>query len=190
MNHSALPPTKSRLIVKRDGHAITSKVPRPVILIDTREQDPFSFKSYPNWISGEKKATLKTGDYSVVGMEDILVLERKSLNDIVSTLAHNRTRFFNECERMTQFRHKAIIIEASYQDLKSPYTFFSGVEAHPNGIVGSLDALEARYNIPIIYTSQHKDLAQEKAASWMSKLFTYYWLETNGLGRVLQEGDL
>ena len=42
----------------------------------------------------------------------------------------------------------------------------------------------------IIYTSRNRALAEEKAASWLSKTFTYWWLETNGLGRVLQEGDL
>lgn len=126
-------------------------------------------------------------------MESLICLERKSLPDLVATLAHNRYRFFREMERMQAYPYRAIILEASYENLKSPYTFFSQVEAHPNGISGSLDALDAlevKYGIPVIYTSRAKHLAEEKATSWLAKAFTYWWLETNGLGRVLQEGDL
>jgi hypothetical protein len=53
-----------------------------------------------------------------------------------------------------------------------------------------LDALELKFHISVIYASSHRALAEEKAASWLSKAFTYEWLEQNGMGRVLQEGDL
>lgn len=185
----AVPPTKSRLIVKRDGSAITGRVPRPVVLVDTREQMPLSFEGFPNWIAGEKRVALRTGDYSIEGMEDSVAIERKSLNDLVMTLMHTRARFFETCERMTQFKWRAILIEATLEDVKSPYT--NGfTSAHPNGVAGSIDAIEARYGIPIIYTSQHRALAAEKLASYLSKVFTYDWLERQGLGRVLQPGDL
>jgi hypothetical protein len=52
-----------------------------------------------------------------------------------------------------------------------------------------LDAVEARFQIPVIYASRNRALAEEKAASWLSKHFTYWYLEENRLGRVLQEGD-
>jgi len=61
---------------------------------------------------------------------------------------------------------------------------------HPNAVFGTFDALEARFGIPVIYTSLYRPLAEEKAASWLSKHFTYWYLETNGFGRVLREGDL
>ena len=41
-------PTKSRLIVKRNGHSITRKIPKPFVLVDTREKDPLSFDRFPN----------------------------------------------------------------------------------------------------------------------------------------------
>ena len=62
--------------------------------------------------------------------------------------------------------------------------------AHPNAVSGSLDALEAKFGIPIIYASQYKPLAEEKAASWLSKHFTYWYLEQNGFGRVIARGRL
>lgn len=160
-----------------------------MVLVDTREQRPFSFARFPNWIGGERTATLPVGDYSIEGMEAILALERKSLEDLVGTLMHGRERFLTMCERMTQYRYRALVVEATYEDVKSPYPS-NFITAHPNGVAGSLDALEAKFGIPVIYTSRHKDLAEEKVASWLSKHFTYWYLEQNGLGRVLQEGDL
>lgn len=171
---NAVPPTKSRLIVKRNGSAITGKIPKPVVIIDTREQDPFHFGAHENWVHSTVRGTLATGDYSCQGMEDVMCMERKSLNDMVGTLMHHRERFFRQCERMASMQHKCILVEASYEDLKSPYKFAGAedVMAHPNGVCGSLDAVEARYGIPVIYTSRIKALAEEKAASWLSKHFT------------------
>lgn len=185
----ALPPPKGRLLVTRGGKSITREIPKPVVLIDTREQRPFTFTRFPNWIAGERTVTLRTADYSVEGMETLLVMERKSLADLVRSLMQDRRRFFDECERMTQFRWRALLIEATYEDIKSPYDS-KFIAAHPNGVSGSLDALEAKFEIPVIYSSQHRALAEEKAASWLSKYYTYWHLEQHDLGRVLQEGDL
>lgn len=183
-------PTRSRLIVIRNGQDVTRKVPKPTVLVDTREQTPLPLERFDNWLAGVRPATLATGDYSIEGMEQLVCLERKSLNDLVSTLMHNRDRFFRQLERMQAFPHRAILVEASYEDVKSPYVFCEDVAAHPNGVSGSLDALEVRFGIPVIYTSRNRALAAEKAASWLSKTFTYWWLEENGAGRVLREGDL
>lgn len=190
MSLTAVPPTNSRLIVKRGGSAITRHVPKPTVLVDTREQTPLNLGRFANWIESERRATLETGDYSVEGMQDLIALERKTLTDLVGTLMHNRERFFRECERMMAFKYRAILVEATYEQVKSPYRHTDFIEAHPNGVSGSLDALEVKFLIPVIYASSHRVLAEEKAASWISKAFTYEWLEQNGMGRVLQEGDL
>ena len=188
--HPAAPPT-GRLIVKRKGHSITRQIPKPVILIDTREKYPFDFSRFKNWVADTKSRALEAGDYSVEGMESLLVLERKTLTDLITTVIQQRTRFFKQCEKMSKYRWKALLVEASYEDIKTPYYEDEyNTLAHPNAVSGTLDALEARYGIPVIYTSRFRPLAEEKAASWLSKHFTYWYLETNGFGRVLQDGDL
>jgi ERCC4-type nuclease len=183
-----LPPPSTRLLVKRDGHSITRQIPKPVVLIDTREKSPFDFSRFNNWIADEKRQKLNVGDYTVEGMEDLLILERKTLTDLVTTLMQQRPRFFKLCEKLARYRWRALFVEASYEDIKSPYGEYT--LAHPNAVSGTLDALEARYGIPVIYTSRYRELAEEKAASWISKHFTYWYLEQNGFGRVLQEDDL
>jgi len=184
-----VPPPPGRLIVKRNGHSITRQIPKPVVLVDTREKAPFDFSRFTNWVAETKRCKLHVGDYSVEGMEQILALERKTLSDLITTVMQERTRFFKMCERLSQYRWRALILEASYEDIKSPYDE-EYTRAHPNSVSGTLDALEARFGIPVIYASHYRGLAEEKASSWLSKHFTYWYLETNGFGRVLQEGDL
>jgi ERCC4-type nuclease len=184
------PAPSGRLLFKRRGSSITRRIPKPVVVIDTRERTPFEFAGLSNWIGGTTRRKLDVGDYSVVGMERLLRLERKSLPDLITTLMQWRKRFFKECEVLAHFRHSALLVEATYEDVKSFYDSELCTDAHPNAVSGSLDAVEARFGIPVIYASQHRPLAEEKAASWLSKHFTYWYLEEAGMGRVLQPGDL
>ena len=79
------PPPSVRLIVKRHGSSITRRIPKPVVIVDTREQAPFEFAGLSNWIGGTVRRKLDVGDYSIVGMERVLRMERKSLTDLIST---------------------------------------------------------------------------------------------------------
>ena len=182
-----------RLQVTRNGRSIlrSAGVPKPVVLVDTREKQPLPlFANHPNWIAGERRKALKTGDYTVEEMEGALCLERKSLADIVACTVTYRRRFLESCARLARFRWKAILIEATFEDIKGgfePFDIPSGV--HPNAVVGTLDAIEAKFGIPILSTSTVRRLATERAASWLSKHFTYWWLEKNGHGRVLIDSD-
>lgn len=187
------PAGSGRLLVKRGGHSVlrSAGIPKPVVLVDTREQQPLAlWENHPNWIGGERRATIKTGDYTVEGMESLLALERKSLADVVGCIVAGRQRFIAACQRLSRFRWKAILIEATYEDIKCGWIDTDiQSEVHPNAVCGTLDAIEAKFGIPIIYTSRHRQLVTERAASWLSKHFTYWWLEENGFERVLIDSD-
>jgi len=196
MTHSDIffvPATSGRLRVMRKGHNIIRKerIPKPVVLVDTREKAALSLHAnHPNWIAGERRESLKTGDYTVEGMENILCLERKSLDDLAACTVTHRRRFIASSARLARFTWKAILVEASFEDIKGGLDQFdipSGV--HPNAICGTLDAIEAKFGIPIIHSSTVRELATERAASWLSKHFTYWWLEEHGHGRVLIDSD-
>jgi ERCC4-type nuclease len=188
-----VPASTTRLRVMRDGHNIirSARIPKPVVLVDTREKEPLPlFVNHSNWIGGERRVALKTGDYTVEGMESLLSLERKNLADVVACTVTYRKRFLASCKRLSRFRWKAILIEATLEDIKGglePFDIPS--EVHPNAVCGTLDAIEAKFGIPIIYSSSVRDLATERAASWLSKHFTYWWLEEQGHGRVLIDSD-
>jgi len=185
-------PSATRLRVVRKGHSIirSESIPKPVVLVDTREKEPFPlYVNHPNWIGGERRETLKTGDYTLEGMESLLCLERKSLADLVACTVTYRRRFIASCSRLARFTWKAIIVEATFEDIKGGFEPFDiPSDVHPNSVCGTLDEIEAKFGIPIIYTSTIQDLAAERAASWLSKHFTYWW-EQHGLGRVLTDSD-
>jgi len=186
-------PSTTRLRVVRKGHSIirSESIPKPVVLVDTREKEPFPlYVNHPNWIGGERRETLKTGDYTLEGMESLLCLERKSLADLVACTVTYRRRFIASCSRLARFTWKAIIVEATFEDIKGGFEPFDiPSDVHPNSVCGTLDAIEAKFGIPIIYASTVQDLATERAASWLSKHFTYWWLEQHGLSRLLIDSD-
>ena len=186
-------PTTGRLRVMRDGHNIirSARIPKPVVLVDTREREPFALHAnHPNWIGGERRVALRTGDYTVEGMESLLCLERKSLPDLVACTVTYRRRFLAACARLARCQWKAIVVEATLEDIKAGFEVFDiPSEVHPNAVCGLLDSIEAKFGIPVIYTSTAQALATERAASWLSKHFTYWWLEQQGLDRVLIDSD-
>ncbi len=141
-------------------------------------------------LPGSGGVALKTGDYTVVGMESLLCLERKSLPDLVACTVTCRRRFVGVCGRLARFKWKAILVEATLEDVKGGFGAFEiPSDVHPNAVCGMLDAIEAKFGIPVIYSSAVRDLATERAASWLSKHFTYWWLEQRALGRVLIDTD-
>ena len=108
-DYQPVPPPSGRLVVKRKGKSITRKIPKPTVIVDTREQTPFKFTSHDNWIAETKRQKLDAGDYSVVGMEKLLTLERKTLTDLITNLMQHRKRFFRLCEKLAKYRWCAIL---------------------------------------------------------------------------------
>lgn len=122
--------------------------PQPVIVIDTREQMPYVFKNVPTVKDG-----LKTGDYSLMGYLRSITIERKSLQDFVSSLTNDRERFEKECERLSQYTGKFIVVEATYEQISQPYSF---CDAHPNSILGSMAGLMLKYGINVVLVGDRK----------------------------------
>jgi ERCC4-type nuclease len=61
---------------------------------------------------------LDTGDYSLLGFEDKICIERKaSTAELATNLGQDKHRFMAEIERMKPFPHKFIILEFSMEDL-------------------------------------------------------------------------
>ena len=93
------PPTIP-VLAERGGTQL--KTPRPVLLIDTREQNPFDFSRFQAWFGGMEKKALQLGDYSVAGMEDICAVERKGLSDLVHSLTAERSVFVHRLQLMAR----------------------------------------------------------------------------------------
>lgn len=110
------------------------------IIIDTREKNAWQF-SIPSEVG-----TLKTGDYSIAGLENIIAVERKSLDDLCNCLAGDRKRFVKELERSRSFDYFGLIIEANFLTIRKGQ-FKSLIKSR--SVVGSLFTFEHRYGIRV-----------------------------------------
>jgi ERCC4-type nuclease len=66
------------------------QTPRPTLLVDSREQNPFNFSRFQGWFAGIEKKALQLGDYSIAGLGDICVVERKDLSDLIHSCTTER----------------------------------------------------------------------------------------------------
>ena len=110
------------------------------ILVDTREQRPYQFEA-PSEVG-----TLQVGDYSICGLENHVAIERKSINDLVGCLTHDRDRFERELHRGKTLDFFALVIEASLSDLANG-RYRS--KALPKSVIQSLLAFSIRYRLPV-----------------------------------------
>jgi ERCC4-type nuclease len=116
------------------------------IIIDSREQAPYSF--VPPRYEGVtvETAALQTGDYSLAGLPDRIALERKSLDDLTGTLTKGRERFERECERGRGFDYFGLVIEASLDDVRG-HKYQS--QMTPQSLLQTLAAFSVRYGLHV-----------------------------------------
>jgi ERCC4-type nuclease len=172
------------VLAERGGTQL--RTPLPIAVVDTREQNPLSFRRFRGWFAGIECRALPLGDYSVAGMEDSCVVERKDLADLVGSFSDNRAVFVARLRRMSQLPRSLLVITAPLSQIKSEYPYR---RTSPNRITQSLIAVLAGLRVPFICTETH-ELGEEVVASYLYQTFLYDWLERNGHGRYLADGDL
>jgi DNA excision repair protein ERCC-4 len=136
----------------------------PVIVYDSREQAPLVFSRLQS-----VRGTLTTGDYSVVGLEGLFAVERKSISDLVGCcMGENRQRFERELHRLRGFRFKRLLIVGTEEEILSG-RYHSNIK--PQAVVATLGAFEARYDLPVVFRpSSELAAAQiERWAFWFSR---------------------
>jgi ERCC4-type nuclease len=85
------------------------------IILDTREQAPYSFDKYDVEVT---RLGLDCGDYSLIGFEDRIAVERKSLDDLVGCLmGEGRKRFERELAKAKSYESFTVVVEATMEDL-------------------------------------------------------------------------
>ena len=81
-------------------------------VIDTREQRPLTL-DMPCEVG-----TLDTGDYSILGLTDLIAVERKSLEDLIACMTSGRDRFERELRRLKAYPVRCVVVEANWYDLE------------------------------------------------------------------------
>ena len=157
------------------GKPIQSLPVLPPILIDTREQAPFTF-DHPT-----QAATLPTGDYSLRGLAEYVAIERKSLPDLCACIGRDRDRFKRELHRLQAYQCAAVVIEA---DMGAIVAGEYRSRVHPAAIVGSLSKWLVRYRVPFLFAGTHG------ATVTLAILRNYHNHPAEMLGAVTAEGSL
>ncbi|MDD3493135.1 MAG: ERCC4 domain-containing protein [Candidatus Thermoplasmatota archaeon] len=121
------------------------------ILIDTREQTPFSFDSYQTAV---ETVALPVGDYSLPGFQDRVAIERKELNDLIACLMDkNRERFERELAKARHYELFAVVVEAALDDVRrGKYRS----EMKPHAALQSLCAFQVRYRAAIVWAGDRR----------------------------------
>jgi len=123
---------------------------RVTIIIDSREREPYAFD--PVQVDQVRRA-LPAGDYSVAGLETRVAVERKSLDDFVSTVIRSRSRFRRELLRLMPYDAACVVVEADLSDV------FAGryrAAAHPASVLGATLSIILDYGIPVFFCSDRQ----------------------------------
>lgn len=129
---------------------MTKKRESPTVVIDTREQTPLEFE-LPT-----VRGTLDTGDYSVLGLEHLIAVERKSLSDFLGCVGHGRDRFKRELQRMRAYRFRLLVIETDARTIEAGSLNAAWRSAlQPAHVMGALAAWIAQYGITVWLAGDH-----------------------------------
>lgn len=130
---------------------MTTRPTKLPILIDTREQAPFTFPCLPVSI---QKTALAAGDYSLVGFATRIAIERKSLDDLIGCLAADRERFERELARLRGYDVAMVVVEAPLLALRQ-HRYRSRME--PEAAEQSINAFQPRYGVQFHFRADRDD---------------------------------
>jgi ERCC4-type nuclease len=135
----------------------------PVIIQDTREQNPYSFEGYQ-----VEQRGLKTGDYSLDGHEGMVCIERKSLSDAYGVVGGGRERFRRELERLAKIQSPTVIIEANLDAMEMSRSSLTVAQ-----VVGSFVSWAEEYRIPT-WTVPNHAYGERLALLWLKAYWRHY----------------
>lgn len=142
------------------------------ILRDTREQKGkgWMFRASAN-CEGMISKKLDVGDYSIKGLEDIIMVERKTIGDLWGTLGNpnNYERFLKEWNRAKNHRMKYLIIEGTLRDVNAGYKWS---KVKPAIIHARLISLQVKHNVHVIFAGR-LDIARAYVRKLFDKLYRY-----------------
>lgn len=152
------------------------------IIRDSREKEGkgWNFKASAN-CSGMEIIKLDVGDYTVKGLEGVLMIERKTLGDLWNTLGNVESykRFLREMERAKNHRIKYLVIEATLAEVNKGYYWFlpggrkKKAKVSSNNILAKLISLEVKHGVHVIFAGRI-DHARAHARNIMDKVFRYH----------------
>ena len=149
------------------------------IIIDKQEKKlgvrGYSFKTIkPNPFT--MRAHLKTGDYSIKGLENKITVERKSLIDLFSSVGNGRKRLEAEFKRMSKFDHAALVIESSLSNIFVNPPGRS--KMNPKAVFRTLISWSVKYNV-CVWPCWNREAAERVTYLILKRYYDNYVKELN-----------
>jgi hypothetical protein len=142
------------------------------VLRDTREQQGWDFPA-KDLCLGTVDATLKTGDYTLDGYENVFVIERKmSTGEISQNIV--QSRFERELQRLESFAYPFLVCEFTLEDVINfphnsgiPRSRWSTLRISPQFLLKRLNEFQIRYRTRFIFAGQ---MGREFASSLFKRV--------------------
>ncbi len=135
------------------------------IALDTREQliAPISL-DIPIVV---KK--LPMGDFSVVGYENRIAIDRKQIGDFISCVTWERERFTRLLIAMKELSFAAVVVESTIADVRSrKYR----ADVTPSFVLGAAAKVTTKYGIPVFFCG-----SIESSTAYAVHLLRSWWRE-------------
>lgn len=127
--------------------------------------------------------TLASGDYSLVGYETAIAIERKSLADAFSTFGGGRARFERELERLACLDFAAVVVEAELSQVMTAPPARSKMS--PASVLGSVIAWQCRYPTVAWCFLPGREVAE----GYVARLLDRWWREKNPVAVKVVNGE-
>lgn len=128
------------------------------IIKDSREQRGWTFTEYKE-CSGMEIGALKTGDYAIKELPDLVIIERKaSPEEVAINLGKDIARFTRELERFKNYKYRYLICEFTLDEFiaypdgtRIPHKNFGQVKMTGRFLMRRLFELQLEYDFQIIF---------------------------------------
>ena len=148
------------------------------IIIDTREQQPWSFDHY-------SKANIKldAGDYSIQGLQHLLGIERKkSVNEIANNITE--PRFKDAIARLAELKYSFLLLEFDIENILNypigsnlPKRLWDKVKISPSFLMKHVLDWQLVHNINVIFCGDSSS-AERTAEMILKKI---YYIEKDNI---------
>lgn len=133
-----------------------------IIRCDTREQNPLVFEP-----ARVVRGTIATFDYAIDGDHDHFAVERKSLPDLIQSLAMSRNfaRELKKIRRARSVHHMSrifYVVEANREDIEHfDFSCFKRGRVTPQFIYRQLSLLEYEHDVHVIFSGDALGAARD-----------------------------
>lgn len=146
------------------------------VIVDSREKKPWIFDK-DEYCSGSIIKKLDTADYSLLGLEDKFVIERKRNTSEFSQNIFQK-RFERELQRLDNFIYPFLICEFDYVDMLSfpinsgiPQSLYYKVKISPDFLIKAITRYYFKYKTKIIFAGKNGQLVAKNLFKFAMREF-------------------